>query len=312
MALTAEADERRAFLAGYIAAAETGAERDRDRVYTLFSECRFGYRSALAAWRDNVAAKEGLKAATEDMIRFELDEGEPNAAAALAAQLPEVSEEVAAAIEEAARERSEHQRMLEEAREQEDQSIGRRTRIFLTFVFSVLWTLLPLAVWLFELDTGWAGTFAVPVTLVILLLGAGVWARESLSKTAFNRRVSGVVFIAFSMELPLHLGQWILGMDPAQSQVQAILLWATALAFAIVTIDRRIWPAALSTLLGYFVASWNVELRWLVMAVNAVIMLVNIAFVWRVEPDDVDAFGGIVHNNVSRFTKRPPPPAADL
>jgi serine/threonine-protein kinase len=308
MAITAEADERRAHLAGYIAASEANDDRARDRIYTLFSECRFGYRSALDSWRDNQEAKDGLRAATEAMIDYELAQKEPHAAAVLAAQLDGISEEIERRIHEATEQKEAERDAARRAREQEDQSIGRRTRVFLTFILSSLWTVIPIGIWLSGYEAGWAGTFTVPILLVLLLLGLGAWARESLSRTAFNRRVSGLVFIAFAMEIPLHLGQWLMGMDPAESQVQAILLWATALAFGMATIDRRVWVATVTTTLGYFVACTNVELRWPVMAVNAVIMLVNVSYVWHWVPDDVQLFHDRMHQRFSRFTRRPPPP----
>ncbi len=308
MRMATEAEERRAHLAGYIAASSVGDDRARDRIYTLFSECRFGYRSALDAWRDNPLAQDGLRAATEAMIDYELAQGDPRAAAALAAQLPDISPELEAQIEAAAEEKAALQRRLEAAQQQEDQSIGRRTRIFLALLFSIIWTLAPLAIWLTGYEPGWAETFAGPGLLAAGLLGAGFWARESLGKTAFNRRVSGLVFVAFAMQLPLHFGHWLVGMEASESQVQALGLWASALAFAIVTVDRRIWPAFVMTTIGYLLASIDATLRWPIMAINAVVMLVNIAFIWRVEPEDV---GAMVEERLPRFTRRPPPPESD-
>ncbi len=60
---------------------------DATRVYSVFSECRFGFQQALSAWGRNTRARAGLERALKDMARFELAHGSVKAARALVSEL---------------------------------------------------------------------------------------------------------------------------------------------------------------------------------------------------------------------------------
>jgi serine/threonine-protein kinase len=310
MTLTREADDRRAHLLGYIAAAEVGDETARDRIYNLFSECRFGYRGALDGWRDNVAAREGLRISTEAMIGYELAHDDPRAASILAAQLDLVAPEIKARIDEASQRKAERQSELQSLADQgrkEDREIGRRTRVFLTVTLGAVCVLLPVFVSLF-MGAGarsWGWAVATPTITLLVLFGIGRWARESFSKTDFNRRVGGVVVVGFAIEIPMHMGHYLAGISVVESQVQVLLLWATIMGMCVFVIDRRLLVAAILTTALYLIASAHPELRWYMMSANALVILTNFLFIWQVRQEDVAELEKRVR---SRLTGRPPPP----
>lgn len=53
---------------------------DREEVYRLFGACRFGFHEALAVWRDNVDARDGLARAIVAVAEPELAADHPEAA----------------------------------------------------------------------------------------------------------------------------------------------------------------------------------------------------------------------------------------
>jgi hypothetical protein len=92
------ASERLARLREALGEEERGAEHTL-RVHRLFSACRFGFEQALADWPESPEAGEGLQAALEAMIGFELDADNHRSAALLMADLREPRPALAARLE---------------------------------------------------------------------------------------------------------------------------------------------------------------------------------------------------------------------
>ena len=59
------------------------------RLQRLMTECRFGFMAALAEWKENGPARQGLAACLAAMIEHELARKDREGAAALIAELPE-------------------------------------------------------------------------------------------------------------------------------------------------------------------------------------------------------------------------------
>jgi len=296
LALAQKALSRLTALLSLIDGATPGDEDARMRLYNVFGECRFGFLSALDSWRDNTEARDGLRRATEAMVELELSHGDPRAAAALAAQIDSPSEELTRRIEAAVRERDAAQKemaALAERGRQEDPAVGRRTRSFLAMTMGVIWTLTPLAGGFLtrEEEMSWALTLTWPTVIFLLCVGAGVWARESMSKTAFNRRVGGAVLIAVGAIIPLHLANLLMGLTPTTSQVQMLLLFAVVAAYTVVAVDRRLLPVPVAYLIGYLVAARWPALRFYVLSASAFVLLVNATWLWRLKREDVELAG---------------------
>jgi serine/threonine-protein kinase len=97
----------------------------------LLTECRFGYRQALAVWEGNAAALDGLQRVLEAMIGYELLRDNPRAAGELLAQLPRPSEKLAgrvAKVKAQAEARAARVADLERFRQQSDVTLGAKTR----------------------------------------------------------------------------------------------------------------------------------------------------------------------------------------
>ena len=186
--LAATAEQRLGLLGDHLGARSDTDERHRERAYNLFGACRFGFQEALAGWPQNAGAAAGLERAVTLMIEYELAHDDARSAAVLLAALESPPAALRRQVERA---QEKHDRALSELRELErtnDPAIGRRTRRFLGSLMGLLWTSLPLfAIRLGRTDE-LVGSLAVNAGLLLLTLGLGYWARDSLTKTQVNRR----------------------------------------------------------------------------------------------------------------------------
>jgi hypothetical protein len=260
-------------------------------LYHLFGECRFGFLEALRTWRENEAARAGLSRAIEAMIEFELSANDGRAASILLAELPAPSEElrtrVAKAVEAANLEKERAQKLSAE----HDETIGRRTRAFVGMIMGSLWTLGPL-LWAY-LTPRWefarSHWMAIDFALITGVIGQGLywWARDSLSKTLINRRLVWTVRITLWLQVVLYVGAYLAGISSAHTHVMLVFLWAVVTSATANSVDRRLTPAAIVSVIAFLVAASFPDTLFWMMALSNFGLLVNIAVVWTRLRDDV-------------------------
>jgi eukaryotic-like serine/threonine-protein kinase len=291
----AEAAERR--LDALRAACATPGDGDRARrrreLYDLFGAARFGFHEALAGWRDNQAALAGLRRAIEAMADFELAEGDPHAAAALVAELAEPPPALAARVDEAVAAAAAHHDRLEQLARAHDASIGSRTRIFGTLLLGVGFTVIPLANAVMGggvSPRSYRGWVVASATFLVLVLAFGLWARDSMSRTVFNRRVFASTIAVFVFQLVLYAGASELGLSVVVASVVMILMWAVIAAMVAIAVDRRLWPMAVGYLIAFLCAARWPEQRFWAMAASNLILTINAVAIWKPRGDgDVPA-----------------------
>jgi hypothetical protein len=269
----------------------TGQSNDegdtRLRAYDLFGECRFGFQQALEAWPGNELAADGLRLAAIAMAELELRFGDARTAARLVETLESVPAALNAKIEEGLREQEERERRmarLEALGKDHDPKVGTRTRMFVSSLFVLLWAVTPVVSALFaprELRDSYTLTLSFAGVALLIALAVGYWARESMLKTVINRRVGGIALIMLVANLMAELGGLQMGLSAPDAEVFLFLLWSFTTAVLALTVDRRLMLAALMYLVGFFVASADVERRLWAMAVTNLIMAVTAFVVWR-------------------------------
>ena len=269
-------------------AGETEEDR-RDQLYNLLGACRFGFRAALDAWPENTRAQSGLVEASEAMALYELQLGDPRAAAALVADLEAVPDALRAQIDAALRQRSEAERELADLAHvgrQMDRNIGRRTRALIAGIAGLVWAGVPLANWAFEalgISTYKWALFGLPI-MALFFAGLGYWARESLMKTAVNRQLVALIALMFFGEGILLLLLWQAGISRAQSAIFVSFFWFVIAAVVTITVEWRMFPATLIYLatIGLVVAfpPW----RHVPMSLANLGMAVNLVTVWWLLP----------------------------
>lgn len=284
-ALAALADARRAQLVERL---RKGAIEDDDReaIYHLFGESRFGYRHALEIWPQSEEARDGLRRAIEAMVEFELSEGEPEAARTLLAELPSVPEELAARVEAARKKRSEEDAALRKLRDEHDPQAGRRTRAFLAIILGSSWSISPLLVE-GAMRLGWLTTpsHLIPICsggfFLLVALGLGTWARESMTRTRINRIIGMSGILGMLTPIILHSTAYLSGgTEVLVTTGYGFAVWAALIGMVAVAVDWRLLVPAVGYVIGFTVLAFWPRGVFITMSVCNEILLVTMVFAW--------------------------------
>lgn len=307
LALSAEASKR---LAQARERSGDGPEA-REEVYHLLAEARFGFRQALAASEDNEAARSGIAGAIETAVELELAHGTPGAAAAALAELDDPPAALAARVREAVLREAKKRAELEHLERQFDPSIGRRTRVFVTVVLGLTWTLAPLAGPKMERSGGDPHQkllFWIALMLVVSFSVAH-WARDSLGKTAVNRNLRATVMLTFAADLMMQLGSKLMGVPFATSVAYHFVAWFFSSALFSVLVERRTWPVPIAYLAGFLVTCLLPEWRWYAMSASHLSLVLATVLVWgeleEARPRAIAA--RIEERRRIRASQKPPP-----
>lgn len=283
MALTSHVQQRLRALQEHLA-----GDGDRTEAYNLFGACRFGFREALASWSGNGLAREGLTTAITTMVELELAQNEPRAAATLLSELDDAPAELHARVEHALVTHAADQARvakLAQVGAEHDVAVGARTRSGVFLMMATVWIGLPLVWWQFfpEVEpTHWLGGM-LPLALIVLGTPLVIWARDSLSKTATNRRFVAATFLVLLGQAVLSLGCWLTGIEASHTATLYFFLWFFGAAMVTATLEIKLFPAAVGYAAGYFAAIRWPELRpFIVATVHAVAALTLVA-VWGPE-----------------------------
>ncbi|HEY4239722.1 MAG TPA: serine/threonine-protein kinase [Kofleriaceae bacterium] len=229
---------------------------EREAIYRELAACRAGFQEALAAWRDNRQASDGLVRATVAVAEHELASGDPRAAVRLLGELEEPPRDLLARARAAVAVLGARQQRLEALGMDRDLHIGQRTRWFLIWGFGVGFTLTPLvAQWVPSLQPGTPVKLALFSGIVfVLILLAGIWARDSMRRTAVNRASLYGLMAVFLVQTMFALGAQLAGLTVLQAECLMPLGWTAIAAMGTITIDPAFGVAA-AGFAGTFLAS---------------------------------------------------------
>jgi eukaryotic-like serine/threonine-protein kinase len=284
---------------GLLDATHAGAMDNRQLLYNLYGACRFGFLEALSTWSDNEDARQGFEQVTLAMIEYELAHDDPRSAAALMADLGSVTE-VPPKLYQRVQKALEHKEVerrrvaeLERLGRQLDIQVGSRSRLYATIAVGIPWTLGPLAAGLLRdvserypdnlRMAGWS-LLAVLAFLLVLLV-----TRASLRESAINRRLALAVGLMMTGQAVLHLGSEVAGFPPVAAQTFQMLLWCCVITLLTVTIEVRLFPAALGYLISFFVVARFPDQRFVAMAAANLITFATIIVIWAPRRGPTDA-----------------------
>lgn len=269
--------ERLAELRAHLAAG--GKQED---IYRLFGACRYGFRDAIAAWPDNVDARHGLAEAVTAVAEYELAADRPQAAVSLLGELDEPH-----ALQEVARSAVATHALrvaaLERLGREHDREIGNRTRTVIALAFGLLFVVVPVAVKFVEplQHLTYGQHIAFTGACIALLIGARVWARESLGATVINRRLWAMFTLLFVAQCTLAIGAWLAAIDPS-SIVRLNLLLTFALAAAVaIGGDDWLWPVVVGYLAAFLAACVDLSIQLYAASAANGLFTVIAALRWR-------------------------------
>jgi len=262
---------------------EPASEERTLAVFNLLGECRFGYKSALSAWPDNEAARKGLDRALLAVIDHELSEGDPTAAAALLREVAAPPPEVASRVETAIRARAQKDAELRKLEADLDPTVGTRTRTFAGALLGVLWTLTPLCgLWAERSGIPLSHAPMIVISIGFLLLGGVLflWARDSLTKTQINRRVSASMAVYLVGQIVLGVSAWQVGITPEQTLLVYMFAWALTEGLLAVWIERWFAASAVVTAISIVLATQLRSWIYPLMAIDNAVLTAVVLLAW--------------------------------
>ncbi len=285
MELVSQAYRRLRALEEVLAGAHEGGEQ-RVLAYKLHGECHFGFQQGLESWPENELARAGLEAVTLKMIDFELSQGDGHAAWSLHEQLEQCDEALHSRIRRAmSAQDKEAARLvkLEELGQQLDPSIGKRTRTGLIVILGAWWTASPMFMHFYPVGVEsyhWGALFWNAITGIMGLLLA-VWARDSLTKTLVNRRLTLSVGVMLGATMLASIMALILALPPALSVSIYFLVWTTVALMEAVAVEPKLWPCTVFYAAALFASlKWPPQ-RYLIMAIANFLMTVTCVVAWK-------------------------------
>ncbi|HHH27846.1 MAG TPA: serine/threonine protein kinase [Polyangiaceae bacterium] len=265
-----------------------GAEDVDGAVVTrLYIECTFGFRQALSSWQQNEAAIVGLQRCGEAMLRFELDRKNLEGARATLEQLPKPSPELAAAVDDLAREREAEGREVERLRDiarQQDPTTASGARASSAVVTGVV--LAALFVALAEVYPEASGLshrtiVYVTVSLGVALVGGAYAMRESLLATRVNRYLSAAVFAITATCALVHVAGDLMSAPVAYGLVADLLVSGAVVATVGLNLHTGLVVVGGVYLAGAVAAGLFPTRVLEVMALVFLVSHVVVAFTWR-------------------------------
>ncbi len=282
--LAAQAQARLSELLEFLQSPLDDAATQRQRVYKLFGECRFGFQEALARWPESPDANEGLRWAIRAMIEEELRQGSPRTAATLLAELERPPAELGARVERALEAAEQERRHAAALAREHDASVGQRTRWFVSIVLGVAFTTLPL---LGALRQSWVDAQSVKSLIgfstgfIVILLGIGAWSRDSMMKTAINRNIFASMLVVFAAQILLAGGANLLDLPVVSIQVLMPFLWTVIASMMAIVVDRRLALCAAGFGAAFLFSAAYPALRMWAMSASNLILTINLFVLWR-------------------------------
>jgi eukaryotic-like serine/threonine-protein kinase len=238
-------------LAELITVAKSATRDQREDVYRRLAICRYAFHEALAAWRDNRDARDGLARATIAVAEYELTCGNPRAAVSLLSELPDKP----ALLEKARAAADAEGRRHKELEDKADTRIDPRTRTILgamTIGFVVLPLIAGLRSDMGLRSHGQAIAWALGWSAVAWILW--LWARRS-KMTEINRRFFEGAKLIFLGQAVLATGVWLSGYDVSLTLTMNLLLWGAMCAMFAVHTDPWLGTSAAVYFVAFLVAA---------------------------------------------------------
>jgi serine/threonine-protein kinase len=285
--IAARALERLTELETCLAQADGGHAQEQ-RIHGLVSECRFGFREALAQWPDNETARVGLRRTLTVIVGHLVTTGDSKGARAHLSELDVPDAELRARVSAAEAEQAARAGRIRALEKDHDQRTGMRTRTFVAVVSGAVWTLAPivggelLGPALGHPRPTYGLLYALPAVCLVVFIAVILWARESLMATALNRRL-GLTPIALLALQPglVYIGQRY-GLDTDVVLTLSFACWTTTATVLAIALHPQLALTAvgygLVTVLSLHFPEYNLRLA----AFGNVVLTLNL--VWMGQP----------------------------
>ena len=247
-------------------------EPDRQEISMHWGAARFGFSQALRIWPEHQGAQDGLRETLLTLCRFELSQGRLAAAELLLNEISEPPEDLLAGRDALVAAEQAERRRLAHLEKDLDSSVGQRTRLFVSLIIVLMWALGPLLN-IGELDEPLAWTRVIKQAVkLVFVAGVVYWARDSLKRSALNRRVALVVVSVQGAMVVEAVGEVLMGFTVGQSNVLDLLLYTGMSAVGMVSISRALVVPTIA-FAAAFIAAAQVPSQVVPLTIGAVLVL---------------------------------------
>ena len=257
--------------------AEPDSEEDKRReLYVLHGQAVFGFQQALRHW-EHEEAEEGLAKTHVVLATWELEQGDPEAALRLLADLDPVPAELWASARSSLEQKQAEQDELRALKREYDPRVGRRNRLYTLLGFAAVWVAAPMSIWLFADPEQAVAEWTLPGSLAFLLvvLAVSLVRRDEVLGSHVNRVAMGSLAVIFAAQVALDVAALIGGWSMVIVHTNHLLLWAVVSSVTAFTLSSRLWWVSSAYLVGYFVALvWPTTLLPVIAATNAFLIVV--------------------------------------
>ena len=257
--------------------AEADAEDDKRReLYVLHGQAVFGFQQALRHW-EHEEAEQGLAKTHMVLATWELEQGDPEGALRLLADLDPVPQELWARAQAELEQKKAEQEELHALRREYDPRVGRRNRLYTLLAFAAVWVLAPMSIWLFTDHEQAVAEWTLPGSVGFLLVVVAVtWLRrDEVLGSHVNRVAMGGLGVIFAAQVALDVAALLGGWSMIVVHTNHLLLWAVVSAMTAFTLSHRLWWVSAAYVVGYFVALiWPTTLLPVIAATNAFLIVV--------------------------------------
>ncbi|MFW6197338.1 MAG: hypothetical protein ACOC5B_00600, partial [Myxococcota bacterium] len=112
-----------------------------------------------------------------------------------------------------------------------------------------------------------------------VILGLGLWARDSLSKTLINRRIFGTAVFLMGAQIVLIGGTSLMDLPLATVRTLAVFSWLVVACMVALYLDPRFWIVGAGYLGAFFAcAAWPEHFFWITAAANLNLTVMIVIF----------------------------------
>lgn len=254
-------------------------EIDRDAIFQNLAAARFGVQQIERLSDEKLKIKDELNTLVLDLVKGELDNERLGSAELLLSQFNIPSGELSEQILTLRIKKNQSASELERLREDSNQNIGARTRLFVASVAFLLWVSCSIIKYFYE-DFSYTTTFWLSTFQLCVYTGLGYWARDSLFRTLLNRQSFSALFLLPVILLVSDVACYMAGFDIEVALSIRHIASSTLLFCFTAFVESKLLPTAFVYSIFTVMLFVYPEQKFVFIPIINVILFINIGIVW--------------------------------
>jgi eukaryotic-like serine/threonine-protein kinase len=254
-------------------------EVDRNALFQNLAAARFGVQQIERLSDEKLKINEELKALVLVLVRGELDNERLGSAELLLSQFNIPSGDLSDQILKLRIKRNQSASELERLRVENNQNIGVRTRLLVATIAFILWMSCSVIKYFYE-DFSYTTTFWLSAFQIVVFMGLGYWARESLFRTQLNRQSFSALFLLPVILLISDVACYMADFDIDVALSIRHLASSTLLFCFTAFVESKLLPTAFVYSIFTIMLFMYPEQKFVFIPIINVILFINIGIIW--------------------------------